>query len=90
MFGVSYLLWRQAGVTGFFITMIYKKEIFLDPLNETQIQAHANKDGLLYIEIADINNANEFDGFHFIVLNKDTAEAFVRTIQQQIKLLDHE
>ena len=83
-------MWARHGlIEGFFITMIYKKEIFLNEEADTQIQSYANKDGKLYIEISEVGNDNDY-GFHYIVLNKDTAKELVKTIQKEIKLLDDE
>jgi len=68
--------------------MIYKKEIFTDPLNENEIEAYANDKGLLCIQVSEVGRS--YDYVQFVALNKDTAEAFVKAIQEQIKLLDNE
>jgi len=69
--------------------MVHKQELFFNKEADSQIKAYCNDKGELYIEISEVGN-NNFDGFHFITLNKDTAKSLVSSIQKEIKFLKDE
>jgi len=66
--------------------MLHKKEIFINPETLTELEAYANADNKLFIQIKE----NDVDVPAYIAITKDTAKELVRTIQKEIKFLKDE
>lgn len=68
------------------------KKVFcsnFDGLYQSELQAYANYDNELYIEIKMENSDCGFEK-QFICFNYDTAKAFINHLQDEFKLLEKE